>query len=661
MLSRYRLLAAAASVVALAACADSAHAASRTSLPGSVPPWAKASAAKGTAAKSDVVGFRVYLGLHDEAKAEALAAGVSDPRSSNYRDYLTPGQFRQRFAPTSTDVNAVKSWLTSVGMTVDYTPTNNRYVAAEGTVADVDTAFATQLKTYSVKGRTLRAPASTLSIPASLGATVSGVLGLDQSDELIAPDRSVGTNAPPSIGFRNAQPCSTSWAEKSSGATWTTSDGRVVPPLPPFQSQQLPYAPCGYTPPQIRGAYGLDSGTAAQYDGSGQTVAIIDAYASPTIEQDANTYFSRHGLPTFQGGQFSQVVAPGTYKRAENKRQDPMGWYGEETLDVEAVHTTAPGAKVVYVGAPNNYQDLDAALNHVVDRHLAQIVTNSYGFSSEFLPTGYIKPYTDTFIQAAAEGIGLYFSSGDDGDESINYGIGNETVDWPATSPWVTAVGGTSLGVSATNGYAGETGWSTANAGAITDAAGNVTGWKAPVYQYGAGGGTSRRFAQPSYQAGVVPASIAQRWSSTPGRAVPDVGALADPNTGMLVGQTQTFSDGAYYDEYRIGGTSLASPLFAGVMAVADQAAGHAHGFANPALYRADAGAFHDVAGNPLAAGVVRADFANSENKAGGILYSVRTLNWQGANASIHVRPGYDDVTGRGTPNGSAFISTLSK
>src|SRR5439155_521259 len=139
--------------------------------------------------------------------------------------------------------------------------------------------------------------------------------------------------------------------------------------------------------------------------------------------------------------QFTQVVAPGTYHHPEKGRfQDPQGWYGEETLDLEAVHGMAPAANIVYVGAPNNFQDLDAALNHVVDRHLAQIVTNSYGFRTELLPPGHVKPYNDTLIQAAAEGIGVYFSSGDGGDELVNNGYA--TVDWPASSPWVTAVGG---------------------------------------------------------------------------------------------------------------------------------------------------------------------------------------------------------------------------
>src|SRR5207249_2810560 len=151
--------------------------------------------------------------------------------------------------------------------------------------------------------------------------------------------------------------------------------------------------------------------------------------------------------PTMNSSQLIQVVPPGVYNRPQNPRQDPQGWAGEETLDVEAVHGMAPAATIVYVGAPNNYRDLDAAMNHVVDRHLAQIVTNSYGFpTTELLPPGYVKPLEDTLIQAAIEGIGVYFSSGDTGDNTA--AVGFATASWPASSPWVTAVGGTSLGIS---------------------------------------------------------------------------------------------------------------------------------------------------------------------------------------------------------------------
>ena len=109
--------------------------------------------------------------------------------------------------------------------------------------------------------------------------------------------------------------------------------------------------------------------------------------------QDVNQWSANRGLPQFSGHQFSQVVAPGTFRHPEKgQKQDPQGWYGEETLDVEAVHGMAPAANIVYVGAPNNFQDLDAALNYVVDNRVAQIVTNSYGFTPSCSPPATSSP-----------------------------------------------------------------------------------------------------------------------------------------------------------------------------------------------------------------------------------------------------------------------------
>jgi subtilase family serine protease len=296
----------------------------------------------------------------------------------------------------------------------------------------------------------------------------------------------------------------------------------------------VPWTVRGYTPDQIKGAYGISPA----YDGAGQTVAIIDAYASPTILQDVNQWSTNRGLPTMSPSQLVQVVPPGVYRRPQNPRQDPQGWYGEETLDVEAVHGMAPAAKIVFVGAPNNYRDLDVAMNHVVDQHLAQIVTNSYGYSTELLPPGYVKPFEDTLIQAAIEGIGVYFSSGDNGDGSSRFGFA--TTDWPPSSPWVTAVGGTSLGVDQTSTRVLETGWGTSDYSCDT----TTLACTRSEWLYGAGGGVSQIFAEPQYQ---VDAGL-----SLAGRGVPDVAALGDPQTGLLVGQTQAFPDGNYYDEYRL-------------------------------------------------------------------------------------------------------------
>lgn len=628
--------------LALATGAPAGAASTRAALAGSVPSWATSSAFKTAAAPDDHVGFRIYLPWRGGDAAMKQALAVSTPGSASYGKYLTPAQFRQAYAPTQADVGAVQSWLKSQGFTVDYTPSNNHYVAAEGTIAQASAAFAVTFGVYSYQGQQLRSPMSALTLPTDLAAKVQGVVGLDDSADLITVDRIV-SDAPPSAGFRNAQPCSAYWGEKDQATTQGT----------------VPFAPCGYTPAQIQSAYGIDGAIRSGNDGSGVTVAVIDAFASPTIVNDVNTYSQRHGLPTLKAGQFAQVVPPGIYNKKDNKRWEPSGWYGEETLDIEAVHTTAPGAKIVYVGSPNNGRDLDAALNHVVDKRLADIVTNSYGFSTEGLPPGYIKPQLDTMIQGVAEGIGIYFSSGDDSDN--NGGTGNRataTPGWPASSPLVTAVGGTSLGIGSSGQYLFETGWTTGRAS--VDPAKSPWEVGTPTWLYGSGGGTSRLFAQPSYQAGVVPASIATAHGTRAraSRAVPDISMLGDPTTGFLVGQTQTWSDGVYYDEYRIGGTSLSSPLFAGVMALAQQKAGKVLGFANPLLYSLKTGVT-DVVAPASAMAALRSDFVNGENASGGIRYTYRALNFDDG-LTIRTAPGYDDVTGLGSPSGQAFLNAVA-
>lgn len=616
-----------------------AHAATGNAvLKGSIPAWANSKNLVGTADPGGDVGFRVYLGWSDDSAVSALASAVSDPSSPSYRKFLTPAQFRSEFAPSQAQVGAVQSWLKSQGFSVEYTPTNNHYVSAEGTVAQAEAAFGTTFGEYSVDGLTVRSPESDVTIPDSLSGMVSGVAGLDDSAQFVVTNHTTG-DAPPPAAFVNAQPCSAYW-----GATQATGFTN------PYGPGTLPYAPCGYTPAQVKGAYGLSQ---TSYDGSGQTVAVIDAYASPTILSDANQWSTNRGLPPFAANQFTQVVAPGTYHHPESgAKQDPQGWYGEETLDVEAVHGMAPGAHVVYVGAPNNFQDLDAALNYAVDKHVAPIITNSYGFNTELLPAGFIKPQEETIMQGVVEGIGIYFSSGDNSDESLVEGYA--TPDWPASSPFVTSVGGTTLGVGADNNYLFETGWGTRK----STWTGKAWSPAAPGnWIYGAGGGVSRLFAEPSYQQGVVPSAVFTAQGRT-GRAVPDIAAIADPNTGYLIGETQTFPDGtARYSEYRIGGTSLASPIVAGIMALANQAAGHPLGFVNPVLYSLAGGSsFRDVTNPPATVAMVRVDYVNGVDASNGTKTSLRTAN---QTLSLATTPGWDDVTGLGSPT-VALLSALA-
>ncbi len=639
-------------LLALAPAAQAATSTSRTTLTNSTPDWATPNAQVGTVPDSAQHTFWVYLSMRNSKALDAAIAAATNPASAGYGKYLTPDQFRARYAPTDADVAAVRAYLEQSGFAVSADrPDNNRWVKASGTTAQVEQAFKTQLRTYQHRGRTLQAPNGDLSIARSISSRIAGIAGLDGSDRFMKPDTA---DAPPSPAFVNAPPCSASWGEKTAVGD-TSPDGQTIPSA--YGDDLIPYATCGYTPNQLQGAYGTKAAVAGGLDGHGQTVAIVDAFASPTIEQDSNQYATTHGQPPVDLSQIKPVDRSNDpIGGTEPGQCDAQGWYGEETLDVEAVHAMAPGAHVLFVGGADCLDEsLIDAVNKIVDGGLAQIVTNSYGNLGETgEEAGLRQAWNDTFRQAALEGIGMYFSSGDSGDETDN--LGHAEADFPASHPLVTAVGGTSLGVSGSDGYLFETGWGTATT-TLTDGA-----WDpAPpgAHLYGSGGGTSLFYAEPDYQKPVVPKKLAKANGGKPARVVPDVSLVGDPQTGMLVGQTQTFPDGTTkYSEYRLGGTSLSSPLMAGVMALADQQAGHHHGFANPALYaQYGTSAYRDTVAPDQPIAVVRNDYVNSVDASDGTTTKLRTFD---QTESLHTTPGYDDVTGVGSPNGQRFLAALA-
>jgi subtilase family serine protease len=626
----------------LAAAMPAAAADGPATIPQSHPQWATPNTKVADVAAGSQVTFRVYLRTRNEAGAEALALSVSSPTSSAYGHYLSTAQVKAQFAPTSAQVSSVRGWLGSAGFGIDSVPSNNAFIEATGTAAQVDKAFNVQLGNYSVQGSTLRAPNTDLSVPASIAPNVVGVLGVDQAENLMKPMLDAGSTpsvVPPPDGFRNARPCSAFYGQKID-----TTD-------PKFQGKTLSYAPCGYVPSQLRGAYGIAGAVQSGVSGRGVTVGIVDAFGSPTLFSDAAQYAHLNDpAHPLLASQFTQQVATPTPGLEDPSQCDAAGWYGEQTLDVEAVHAMAPGAHILFVGGADCEDlTLDDSLNSIVAAHSADLVSNSYGDLGEDLPADEIQAFHQIAVQAALEGIGLYFSSGDSGDEVAN--IGQPEPDFSASDPFVTAVGGTSLGIDKHNNISVQTGWETGKS-VLTNGA-----FPAPAFTSGSGGGTSRVFAEPAYQRGVVPDALARQnqTGNNRGRVVPDISMVADPNTGFLVGETQTFPTGVQYDQFRLGGTSLASPLMAGMMADADQLDHFHHGFINPLLYHftAHTNAIHDVL--PENTGVVRVDFANNVDASGGLITSVRTFN--DPDQVIHTTRGYDDVTGVGSPNGLLFLA----
>jgi subtilase family serine protease len=406
--------------------------------------------------------------------------------------------------------------------------------------------------------------------------------------------------------------------------------------------------------------------------GAGQTVAVVDAYASPTMASDANKFSRLEGEQPFAKNQYRQYLPAAGFSLAGNDDCGAQGWYGEETLDVESVHDMAPAANVRFVAAATCLDpDLADALAYIVNNHLASIVTDSWG-DTESGATEYLSIYHLIFETGAAEGIDFMFSSGDNGYEAPGEDPGGSShlqVDYPTSDPFVTAVGGTSLAIGRSDNYEFETSWGTM----LDPLAKNGKGWRFPLpggypfyWDGGSGGGTSTVYAQPAYQQGVVPSALSQRLpngkhSATPMREVPDVSAYADPATGMLVGETVSKPHGRGYEFAlsRIGGTSVSCPTFAGIEADAQQAAGGALGFANPAiyyLYGADKAAFHDVTNTPLGPGPlaqVRVNYVNPNAPKGKKDYFLRVLGIDGlGKAALTATAGYDDATGVGSPAG---------
>jgi len=620
---------------------------------GTRPTWASPRAFRGPASGSAAVHARIWLQGRDPAGLAAFAREVSTPRSHVFHHYLSPAQFRARFGPSPAQRRAVISWARSAGLTV--TSANEHYLTVSTTVTSASRAFNVKFGRYSLHGAIVRAPESDASVPSAVAADVLSVTGLDNAPHLVRP-ADPGPNPPPNRW--NVGPCSSYYGQS------------VASNLPDAYGGKAPWATCGYTPDQFRSAYGA---TQSGLTGKGVTVAVVGAYDAPTIVSDTNQYSADNGVAGLAPGQYTENLPPTWDSVSEC---GGSGWFYEQHIDIEALHGMAPGANLVYVPAAdcfdNAFQD---ALLRVVDNHLADIVSNSWA-DTEDQAVPFIAGYESIFVQAAAEGIGMYFSTGDDGlgdpntPEGAAVGSDRLQVNYPASSDWVTAVGGTTLGIGANKNYLFETSY-----GEWRDLLSpDETSWSHPLpgtypgdFNSGGTGGTSYFNPQPSYQAGVVPDSMSRTLpdgstSSTPMRVVPDISMDGDPATGINIGMTAQQPDGSYaYSRARWGGTSLSAPLFAGMQAMAEQAAGTPIGFANPVIYqRYRAGAIRPVDPSSTPVDFAMDWYTNPFTKAGPVLTYLVTAGVDGAGASLlPLKNGYDEATGTGSPGYNYLESFL--
>jgi subtilase family serine protease len=616
------ILVASAAALALPFSAGSASAAPASHVPvaGSAPAWVATAKVVGRPSASSRITFNVVLPLRHAAALGKLALAVSDPKSASYGHYLTPAQFNQQFGPTAAQTASVRGYLAGLGLTVKGVAQGNRWVTVSGTVRQVESAFGTTLRNYSYKGKRLRAASRPLSVEASMSKLIAGFIGVGTEGTLRRPAITANGNAPKDAVPPRAS-CSTFWDQFE----------QVSPPA--YGRTSFPTNNCGYTAAQLRGAYGMQNAVSRGDNGTGQTVAVIDAYASATIVSDTNALAASQGEPALAPGQYTETDF-GPFDLQDTC--GPDGWNEEESLDVQAVHALAPGANIHYFGAQDCDTGIDAAVNFVLQNHSADIVSNSYGFLGEDGLGDEVTLEDSMFRQGAVEGIGFYFSSGDDGDNVIA-GTPHPEPNFPASDPFVTAVGGTSLAVTSSNGYLFETSWGDdLDSVNFATAPSSLSQPLPGSFLFGGGGGVSALFSEPLYQKLAVPNSLATLNGATAMRVVPDIAAVGDPETGMAI-----FFRGT---PVTIGGTSMSCPVSAGIQALASQNRRFPIGFANPLLYvlHLAGQTFHDVKapGSPTAM----------------MTQSGHSLLTMGMDSSLTSTKGYDDTTGLGTPNGSAFL-----
>lgn len=642
-MSRLRMRAAAAGVTAALAAAMTAGASGLAQaspgpgpvpLPGSAVPFTSHTPVTGYVAGRQRLTVQLWL-KPDAAAAERYATAAATPGSALFHHYLSPAGYTARFGASQAAASQVGSWLRGEGFTGITADSGRAYVRATAPVSTINAAFRIRLTLYKPSAAVnagryrLRANNRAVSLPAPVAARVLGVSGLDNADPVLPLIRENTSPAPA---------CSQYYGQ------------HTVSGLPQkYGTTTFPTVGCGYTAGQVRAAYGASNAST----GKGQTIALVELGLTRDMFLTLADYAKANHMPAPSSQRYAELSL------GKNTCGDPSN--GEEQLDVEASYDMAPGASQLVVGGDscNNGDqglqgvfDADTAILDGAGGHpLATIASNSWGSGGENQPASLTSIENGYLVRAAAEGVGMYFSSGD-----------TSGVQMPSSDPYATAVGGTTLGIGASGNRLFETGWST---GAFTLTKQHTWLIIHPEVA-AAGGGPSLLWREPAYQKGVVPAALTNDpgTRSGPARSVPDISADADGATGFAVGLL-VFPTGGGTPTYRqsdIGGTSLAAPLIAGMVTAAQQGQAVPFGFLNPVLYKLHGtDAYHDTL--PLTGyspALHRAVYCPAAVCQRNVLvtFDDQNPNMTGYTGQVTL-PGYDNMTGVGTPNGPAFIQHL--
>ena len=640
----------------------------------------------------------MWMKLRDQAGLDALVAA----QQAGKGDYLSMQQVRAQHAPSAAEAARVAAFLKAQGFKVSPTQ-DTLYVKATAPAARIESTFKVDLHQYRLgSGRTFRASSTQATLPAEiqpLVAAVGGLSTLGAEPQIAHAVRTGATSihtaaeaeglAPQGVPF-NAQSnglyyaaqCfygTTSESFSGNGVSATYQGNRYGAPItngPPN------LAPCGYQPSDLQTAYNLTPLYQHGLDGTGMTIAIVDAYGSTTIQNDAAVFSAAMGLPPIN------LTVIGTPTESNFSTDANAGWASETTLDVEWVHAVAPGANIILVVTPtNSFTDLFTGILTAAQQPGVVSISNSWsGFDTAvFGIAAEASIYTqfDAALQAiGAAGISVNFSTGDYGDNAgqlaLDYGWVGTTTGWPASSPFATGVGGVSVALDSHKHIAWQTSWGTQ----LTEIADKTSLGSPPIdaanpgpynegFDAGGTGGYSDAYPKPFWQYGV------------PGnrRGTPDVSWVADPFTGVEIIYTADAAGDLNISV--IGGTSVACPMFSALWGIANQRAHHKLGQAAPRLYRLSpwSGAITDIVNpsspnnvtgtltdsngtDPMRASELAAPLNGQPNFISALYNSPFSTRWFvidfGVDSTLTTGPGWDVATGLGTPNGWAFVQAVA-
>ncbi len=483
-----------------------------------------------------------------------VAKSTLDP-SIAARNYVSREQYHTTYGASAADIAKVEKFAHEYGLAIATIHPGRRTLHLSGTVGAFKKAFAVDLQDFQHGTIRYRGRTGQIMVPAELDGIVLGVFGLDNRPA-----------AKPHFRIHQQDAADAHKHKKTAVST-------------------------NFTPVQVAAAYDFPTG----FDGTGETVAIIEL-GGGYVPADLTTYFTGLGLAV-------PSVKAVSVDGGTNKPDGVNGADGEVMLDIEVVGATAPKAQIVVYFAPNTDQGFLDAVNAAVHdtTNTPSILSISWGAAESNWTAQSLSAFNSAFQDAATMGVSVCVAVGDNGSTD---GVtdGQLHVDFPASSPYALACGGTNLQV--VGGKPVETVWNelAKNEGAT-------------------GGGISSVFPVPSYQTNL---NLPKNSQGTAGRGVPDVAGDADPETGY-----QVRVDG---QNLVIGGTSAVAPLWSGLLARINQAGKKPVGFVNPTLYTEFPTGFHDI--------------TSGGNGAPGQPYTAAK--------------GYDLCTGLGSPDGAALTSALT-